>query len=79
MIEKKTGQEGDLFAYPYGFGNSETDKIATRDIGMRALFTLKFGATYPGDSPYFIKRVVIHEDVSFSDFKQLLKEVYGNI
>jgi peptidoglycan/xylan/chitin deacetylase (PgdA/CDA1 family) len=57
-IEQETGVRPRYFAYPYGFGNPQTDDAALR-LGMRLLFSLRAGIEHPGDASFYVRRFMV--------------------
>jgi peptidoglycan/xylan/chitin deacetylase (PgdA/CDA1 family) len=57
-IEQQTGVRPRYFAYPYGFGNPQTDDAALR-LGMRLLFSLRPGVEHPGDKAFYVRRFMV--------------------
>ncbi len=60
-MRKKIGITPCYFAYPYGFGTPETDKVALGS-GMHLIFTLSSGVVKPGDPAFFVKRTLVNKN-----------------
>jgi poly-beta-1,6-N-acetyl-D-glucosamine N-deacetylase len=57
-FKEKLGFTPIYYAYPYGYGMPETDEYLV-SAGFKLIFTLKPGIVQSGDSPYYIKRILI--------------------
>jgi len=71
LLEKKTGKKVKYLAYPYGDYDSRVAE-ASKNAGYDGALTCDFGEVRKGSDPYRMKRVVIYEKTSFSEFRRLL-------
>ena len=61
IFEKQFRETPKYFAYPYGYGNSNTDKVL-KDLGYELLFTLKPKVVTETSSKYFIGRFLLTKE-----------------
>lgn len=71
IIEKEVGQKVEFLAYPYGDYDTTVAKTAGK-AGYSAALTCDFGAVRRGSDPLRMKRFVIDQKMSFSDFRRYL-------
>lgn len=60
-LKKHLGVNTAFFAYPYGFGNADTDSILMSN-GINNIFSLSGKINHPGDKRFFIGRYLVTED-----------------
>ncbi len=73
-VEKRLTGTCPYLCWPGGFYNDTAVGIA-KDAGYKALFTTERGVVRPGDDPFYIKRIVIKDSVTW--FRQRLS-IYTN-
>ncbi|WP_244208992.1 polysaccharide deacetylase family protein [Paenibacillus ferrarius] len=72
VIEHELGKRVDVFAYPYGEYNADTLKLLS-ELGYRYAFTIQEGWASSNQSPYKLRRLVVHEEESLEDWIQRLQ------
>ena len=60
-LKKHLGTGTVYYAYPYGFGNPDTDNILLSN-GINDIFSLSSKINHPGDKKFFIGRYLVTED-----------------
>jgi len=73
QIEEKLGHLITFLAWPKGIYNGSLVKLA-KEVGYTALVTIDSGFNYPGDSPFYIKRIMVDGRCDFKIFLESLHD-----